>query len=89
MTYDQAIQNGYKEQVDAVNAVSCDYSARTEWPGKHPGEIEFTASYKWTAEDGYEYTIVARYYQDADAIAASDGELDRLDWVAFDYEIDL
>ncbi len=86
MTYDQAIQNGYKDQIEAVNKVACDYSQRTDWPGKQDGEIEFTASHKWTAEDGYEYTIVAYYYQDEDD-TPEDGDLGSLDWTVFGYEV--
>lgn len=86
MTKDQAIKQGYAEQVAAVDKVSCDFSARSEWPGKIPGEIEFTAFYTWTAVDDYEYTIVAYYYQD-ESDMPEDGDLGSLDWTPVNYEV--
>jgi hypothetical protein len=83
MTYDQAIQQGYAEQVEAVNKVDCDFSGR-QLPD--PSVIEFRASHQFTGADGYEYTIEAYYYQDADDMP-EDGDLGSLEWTASRYEI--
>ncbi len=85
MTYDQAIQQGYKEQVEAVQKVACDYSGRLM---PDPSAVEFTASHKFVAADGYEYVITAYYYQDREDLnACEDGDLGSLDWLATKYEI--
>jgi hypothetical protein len=89
MTRDQAIHQGYAEQVEAVDKIACDYSQRSDWPGKQPGEIEFTASHRWVDAHGDAYIITAYYYQAEDDIKrfSPDGDLGSLDWVAVDYEV--
>jgi hypothetical protein len=86
MTYNQAVQNGYEDQVKAVAAVPPDYSGRTAWPGKQDGMIEFTASHTWTDQYGHSYTITAHYYQDEDDMP-EDGDLGSLDWTPWDFEV--
>jgi hypothetical protein len=83
MTRDQAIQMGYADQVTAAENENCDYTGRLM---PDPNIIEFSASHRWTAPDGYEYTITAYYYQDAADVQAAD-DLDCLDWVVDKYEV--
>ena len=85
MTKDQAIQQGYAEQVAAVDVVAADFSQRV---CPDPTVIEFTAHRHFVGADGYEYIMTAFYYQDKEDIdALEDGDLGSLDWVATNYEV--
>lgn len=83
MTYDQAIQNGYTEQVKAVHGVSVDYTGRQVGDGT----VEFSGSHKFTGADGFGYTMTAYYLQDADDVTAAGDNLDELDWHPTRYEV--
>jgi hypothetical protein len=87
MTYTEAINQGYKEQVDEVRVLPVDYSTRTDWPGRYPNEVEFCASLRFLDYGGEELTITAYYYQSQDVLTENGGELDLLDWDVANYEV--
>ena len=88
MTYDQAIQQGYADQVKAVDALNCEIAQYQHPTDESCGVVAFTASHRWTAEDGYEYTITATYYQDKDDLdGCEDGDLGSLTWKVDHYNI--
>jgi hypothetical protein len=85
MSYDQALQFGYKEQVEAVSKVQADYTGRLM---DDPAIVEFSASKQFVGADGEDYTITVYFYQDAaDLNAIDDGDLGVLDWTPAKYEI--
>lgn len=85
MTFDQAIQYGYKDAVEAVNKVNADYTSRLM---PDPTVVEFSASCRFSDKAGTEWTITAYYYQDQDELdACDDGDLGSLDWTARKYEV--
>ena len=85
MTCDQAIQAGYKEQIEAVSRENADYTGRLM---PDPTVVEFSAHHHFKGVDGYDYTITAYYYQDREDLnAIEDGDLGSLDWTAAKYDI--
>ena len=85
MTYNQALQNGYGQQIEAISNIQADYTGRLM---PDSAVVECSASHCFVGADGFDYTITAYYYQDGDALkACEDGDLGSLDWVAVKYEI--
>ncbi len=83
MTKDQAIKQGYAEQVAAVDAVNCDFATRIN---PDPSLVEFHAHHKFTDPQGADWTLTAVYLQDKDDVSKSDA-LDDLDWTVDHYEL--
>ena len=83
MTRDQAIDQGYAEQVEAVEKLGCDYTGRLM---ADPTVIEFSASHQFTGADEFNYTLLAYYYQDEEDMP-EDGDLGSLDWTVDHYEV--
>jgi hypothetical protein len=85
MTYDQAIAQGYRGEVEAVGKVGCDFTGRLM---DSPDVVEFSASHSWVDPQGDRWTITAYYEQDqADVDRCEDGDLGELDWVPCRYEV--
>lgn len=88
LTREQAIAMVGIEAVESVDRGSCDYTNRVGYNGvcQNDSEVEFSFSVSAVDEDGYEVSLVAFYYQDADDVASCD-DLSDLDWDIYGYEV--
>jgi len=90
LTRKQAIEIVGAEAVANVEQIDCDFTNRVGYNGTCQGdaEVEFSASTRAEDAEGREVSLVAYYYQDADAVDENDLDcLDCLDWVIEGYEI--
>ena len=88
LTREQAVAIVGEAAVAKVEDESCDFTNRVGYNGsiQNDDEVEFSASVSCEDKDGYEVSLVAYYYQDADDVDAAEG-LDGLDWAIEGYEI--
>ena len=87
LTRDQAINIVGIYSVDQVENESCDFTNRVGYNGTCQGddEVEFSASVRAEDKDGNDVSLIAYYYQDAEAVDEND--LDALDWEVYGYEV--
>jgi hypothetical protein len=87
LTKEEAIQEGYEEQVEALDGLHCEMSDDSP-----DDPVEFTASHRFTGADGDDHVITAYYYQDKEALDSlvvdeCSPDLGTLDWVPTYYEV--
>ncbi|MDA8521967.1 hypothetical protein [Acidovorax sp. NCPPB 4044] len=82
LTRDQAIAAVGAAAVDAVEYVNCDFTNRVTGDGT----VEFSASVGAKDEDGEDVTLVAYYFQDAEALDGVE-DLSDLDWAIDHYTV--
>lgn len=83
LTREQAVAQVGSEAVDKVDAENCDFTNRL-LPDN--SRVEFSASVPCEDKDGYECTLLAYYYQDADDLVGVE-DLSDLTWTIAGYEV--
>ena len=88
LTREQAVEIVGESLVDSLDKENCDFTNRVGFNGstQGDGEVEFAASVIGQDKSGDEVTVVAYYYQDAEAVDATD-DLGSLDWKIEGYKV--
>lgn len=84
LTREQAISAVGTAAVDKVDRENCDFTNRLQTDGDD--RVEFSASVFCEDVDGYECSLRAYYYQDADDLVGVE-DLSDLEWDISGYEI--
>jgi len=89
LTREQAVAQVGESAVAKVDAENCEFTNRVGFNGSVQGddEVEFSASVACEDKDGYEVSLVAYYYQDADVVDENGEDLSNLDWEIEGYEV--
>lgn len=83
LTREQAIEVVGLNFVEQVESAPCDFSSSVS----NDGTVEFIATVKaGVDEDGFKLTISAYYYQDADAVDATE-DISDLNWTVSHYTV--
>lgn len=87
LTREQAIEIVGEDAVAKVDQKNCDFTNRVGYNGTCQGddEVEFSASVSAEDKDGNDASLIAYYYQGAEAVDGN--ELDCLDWEIRGYEV--
>ena len=87
LTREQAIEIVGVDAVVRVEQENCDFTNRVGYNGSIQGdaEVEFSASVRAEDKDGNDVSLIAYYYQDAEAV--DENELDCLDWEICGHEV--
>jgi len=84
LSREQAIELAGIEAVEKVENENCDFTNRLQTDGDD--SVEFAASVKFTDAEGVKRTLTAYYYQDQEAVDATE-DLSNLNWEIEGYEI--
>ena len=89
LTREQAIAIVGEAAVDKVDAENCDFTNRVGYNGSMQGddEVEFSASLSCEDKNGYEVSLIAYYYLDADTLDKVDGLDEISEWEIEGYEV--
>ena len=89
LTREQAIEIVGLAAVEKIDVEECDFTNRVGFNGNCQGddEVEFKASVSCEDKDGNDVSLVAYYYQDADAVDEAGDDLGALGWKIEGYEV--